>query len=423
MIQHLFKITWSRKQRNLFLLFQISIVFFVLTFFFTILVNMYQDYWKPLEFSDKASQIYSLNADNDLIGPRYIEKKDALLATAKRVKQNLLAMEEVEGISFSTNLSQPYSFSRSFPRPIFFEDQRSEGMEFSADDDFNTVIGLKMIEGTWFNMSHNSLKLRPLVISKTLADSLFKEKPAIGKTVTQKFPGGYESNYEVIGICEDYRTGEFQKANPSFFYRNDPNMAKRPSSSGELFGMNLAGGIEITVKLKSENQPANIEERLMKTAEKSIPEAEKADWKFFIKSFEKMKKKGNAEEYERTLHVFLLLTFLLLNIAIGFIGVIYYGIAKRRSEIGIRRAVGATKSKIYSIILGEALLVAILGIILGFIFTVQLWYFKVIPHGSTIFIQATLLATAVILLIIFFAAMFPAIKASNIDPAIALKDE
>ena len=47
--------------------------------------------------------------------------------------------------------------------------------------------------------------------------------------------------------------------------------------------------------------------------------------------------------------------FLIINVALGLFGVLWYNINKRRSEIGLRRAVGASGNSVSKQLVGEAL--------------------------------------------------------------------
>lgn len=423
MIKHLFKITWSRKRSNLFLMLEISIVFFVLTFFFSILSNMYKDYWKPLGFSDGIEKIYSISANypSSRRGPEQADKNQNNI---ERVKNNLLDMPETVEVSLSAR-SQPYSTNKGFGQKVKYKDHQVPSHRYWADDDFYKLVGLTMLEGKWFNMENNNHRLPPVVLTKTLADSLFKNKSAVGETVSRVVLNAKakETEFVVSGICSDYRTGEFMKSEPAFFTRNDPRGRKGPNVRPDVNGMFMWGDASIMIKLKPGQTTSDIEEKLVKMAQKSISEDQKDKWNFIVYSLEKYQRKENAQHYERTFQFFLLMGFLLLNIALGFTGIIYHSIAKRRSEIGIRRAIGATKSNIYAIILGEAILVTLFGVFLGFIFIAQLWYFKVLSFGLNIFTISVGLSMGLIFLIVLVATMFPAMQAAKIDPAIALKDE
>lgn len=421
-MKHLLKITWSRKRSNFFLLFEIGIVFFVLTFFFYILTNMYKDYWKPTGFSEDIQNIYAITASYPS-SKRRPKQQPKNMANITRVKKNLLDMPQVETVSLSAR-SQPYTAREGFGQDVNYNGKYVPAHRYWVDDDFVKIVELPMLAGEWFNMKNNNHRLPPMILTEALADSLFQGESAIGKVVTRSISrGGSEAEFVVVGICGEYRTGEFSKPQASFFTRNDPKGRRGPGVRSDVNGMFMWGDASIMVKIKPEALAFDIEEKLVRTAQKSISADQKGNWSFYIYSLQKYRRAENAKHYETTFQYFLIMAFLLINVALGFLGIIYHGITKRRSEIGIRRAIGSTKRKVYSLILSEALLVSILGIISGAIFSMQLWIFRFVFIETDIFLKAVLLSIGTILIVVILASMFPAIKGAKINAAIALKDE
>jgi putative ABC transport system permease protein len=115
----------------------------------------------------------------------------------------------------------------------------------------------------------------------------------------------------------------------------------------------------------------------------------------------------------------------LLLTAIGIYGVLAYSVAQRTNEIGIRIALGAAKSTIFRLIVGQAMfLVAIsvaVGLVGAFAATRLLnnLLYGIGASDPITFVGIVLLVTAVA----FLAAWLPARRATRIDPIIALRAE
>jgi putative ABC transport system permease protein len=115
----------------------------------------------------------------------------------------------------------------------------------------------------------------------------------------------------------------------------------------------------------------------------------------------------------------------LLMAAIGIYGLIQYSIATRVHEIGIRMAVGAPAHEIFRMIIGEGLKLSLAGLVLGL--AGALWLgratssllFGVTASDPLTFVTVSLLLTAVATA----ACYFPARRAMNIDPIVALRCE
>jgi ABC-type antimicrobial peptide transport system permease subunit len=111
--------------------------------------------------------------------------------------------------------------------------------------------------------------------------------------------------------------------------------------------------------------------------------------------------------------------------AIGIYGVMAYSVAQRTREIGIRRALGARRSHVIGLVLGQSAMSIGLGIALGVGSAAALtrylegMLFGLTPLDPATFVAVSLFFAAVATL----AAWVPARRATNVDPMIALRAE
>jgi ABC-type antimicrobial peptide transport system permease subunit len=115
----------------------------------------------------------------------------------------------------------------------------------------------------------------------------------------------------------------------------------------------------------------------------------------------------------------------LLIASVGVYGVMAYAVNQRTQEFGIRMALGAAGRDVLRMVLHQALLLSLLGAVLGTIgaFALTRWLqdmlFQVHPADPV-----TLGAAAVFLVLVAVAAsLAPARRATRIDPMIALRHE
>ncbi|MBR9990672.1 MAG: FtsX-like permease family protein, partial [Gemmatimonadetes bacterium] len=115
----------------------------------------------------------------------------------------------------------------------------------------------------------------------------------------------------------------------------------------------------------------------------------------------------------------------LLLAAIGIFGVISYGVAQRRREIGVRLAVGASRRDGLHLIVSGALRLAIGGIVLGMIAALMLArLMQSRLFGVQPFDPATFLSGSILLLIVSLtASALPAWRAARTPPASVLNTE
>ena len=115
-------------------------------------------------------------------------------------------------------------------------------------------------------------------------------------------------------------------------------------------------------------------------------------------------------------------TFLAL---IGIFGLVSYTVAQRHREIGLRVALGATYTRLASLMLRQALVPAVLGIVAG---TVGALAVSRLLAAFLFDVQATDPATFSAAIGLFFCAAFiaalvPALRSFRVDPAVALRHE
>jgi putative ABC transport system permease protein len=111
--------------------------------------------------------------------------------------------------------------------------------------------------------------------------------------------------------------------------------------------------------------------------------------------------------------------------AIGIYGVLSYSVTQRTREIGIRMALGASKTEILKLIISKGMMLTAIGIVLG----VAGAYALTRAVRSLLFGVGSLdLAIFVIVPMVFaviavFACFLPARRASQVDPLVALRSE
>jgi putative ABC transport system permease protein len=125
----------------------------------------------------------------------------------------------------------------------------------------------------------------------------------------------------------------------------------------------------------------------------------------------------------RLLGAFALLALFLA--AVGLYGVVSHSVAQRTAEIGVRMALGAERSHVLRLVIGEGLGLAVLGIALGAAAalglgrTLSALLYGVRPTEPAAFVAAAVSLAAVAV----GASGLPAWRASRVDPMTALRNQ
>jgi len=115
----------------------------------------------------------------------------------------------------------------------------------------------------------------------------------------------------------------------------------------------------------------------------------------------------------------------LILAATGLYGVIAYAVTQRTNELGVRMALGAQKSDVLKMVVGEGAQLAAIGIGVGLVVAVPLM--RIISRllfGVNAYDPLTFLGTCCVILLVALAASYlPALKAIKVDPLVALRQE
>jgi ABC-type lipoprotein release transport system permease subunit len=174
-------------------------------------------------------------------------------------------------------------------------------------------------------------------------------------------------------------------------------------------------------EIRTASKPAN----LVPTLQKIAAEADKDQPLFDIKSMEESLSDSLSFQrfFARLFGVFAFLALFLA--AVGIYGVFSYLVSRRTHEMGIRMALGASRSNVLKLIIGRGMRATVIGLVIGILASLALtrligrMLYNVKPTDPPTYIAVALILTAVALA----ACYVPARRATRVDPLTALRHE
>lgn len=396
MIRHLFTLIWNRKRANFLLIAEIFFAFVVLFVLGSLLVDNYRKYTAPLGFTYDHVWMVDLDPNGQPVG-----KQDANFT---RLIQHLRAMPGVRNVE-RTRSNTPFSFSDS-QTELEVGGKATSTDIYYVGDDMHNVLGLQLAEGRWFDRRDEAATRQPVVITPETRRVLFANGPAVGKVLHTS-----DEELLVVGVlATPFRgRGEFQEIAPAIFHRSIALVS--PTDSVNFDRPKLLIRVQPTAT-------AELEQRLNKEIT-----AVTGGWKSTVATLDEERTVRMKFALTPMVGMMLVCGFLIVNVALGLFGVLWYNINQRRAEIGLRRAIGATGSAISGQFLGEVMVVTTFGLVLGLAVAAQFPLLGVMSIRPPVYLVAMLLATVLIYVLTALCALYPSRLAAGILPAVALREE
>lgn len=111
--------------------------------------------------------------------------------------------------------------------------------------------------------------------------------------------------------------------------------------------------------------------------------------------------------------------------SVGVYGVVSYSVSQRTQEIGIRTAMGAQRGNVLRLILRQGMTMALIGSGIGIVLSLGVFRaLGTVLYGVRAFDPVTLSSVSLLLVAVAFVASYiPALRATHVDPVVALRDE
>lgn len=272
------------------------------------------------------------------------------------------------------------------------------------------TMGISLRRGRAFSASDTERAPAVAIINDTLARQYFPNEDPLGKRIQHGFDGS--PWYTIVGIIGNVKHAGLDA--PTFAEMYYPYQQVPPA---------LMSFVEntMTIVVRARTDPAAMARAVSRELQAMDPE--EAVFRVIT-----MQQLIDGSVNQPRFRMFLLGVFAAVALALagtGLYGVVSYSVSQRSNEMGIRAALGAQKSDLLKLVLGEGTRLALIGIAIGLAFSfVLVRSLQKMLYGVTAHDPATFIAIPALLLAIAVAASYiPARRATRTDPNVVLRYE
>jgi predicted permease len=290
---------------------------------------------------------------------------------------------------------------------MFHDRSRTGYAEYSAvSNGYFRVLAIPLLRGRLFDARDTMTAPHVALISESLAQEKWPHEDPLGHQLEFGNMDGDLHLLTVVGVVGDVRADNLEHAAFPTIY---VDYRQRPQATSSL-KLVMRGSGDVSSVIAAARQ-------IVRELDPEIPP-----------KFATLDQVVSGSVQGRRFNVTLLGVFagtaLLLALA-GMYGVMAYSVTRRTNEIGVRMALGASRTKILRLVLEQGLMTAAIGIAVGIVAsvavtrTISSLLFGLSAMDPVTFVGVGLLLAAVALL----ASYIPARRAAKVDPMVALRYE
>lgn len=286
----------------------------------------------------------------------------------------------------------------------------TSGALYFADQHGLMTLGLRLVAGRNFDAAEiaerNDMEGKPpaaLIVSQALASKLFPHGDALGKSIYLSSP---KQKVPIVGIVERLQQPWVSVRNQRVEYA-----MLQPYRFVEQYSYYV-------VRAKPGQLAA-----AMKSAEKRLLAINRGRINDKTRTMAETRHRAYRDDRGLAVILGIVSVALLLVTAFGIIGVTSFWVSQRRRQIGIRRAIGASRTAILRYFQMENLMIATAGAILGIVLALTLNFLMAGKFEmARLNVGSTLAAAVIVLLLGQIAVLWPALRAASISPVVAIRN-
>ena len=289
-------------------------------------------------------------------------------------------------------------------RPDLAGKARPNSLYRTATPAYFKAMGFRMLEGRGIEATDEATTLPVVVINESFAKQMWPGQSAIGKHITTSYSGSPVSR-TVVGVLREPKLDKVTGATPfAMFVPLDQHASA------------TADGVLV---VRVADNPAAVVPEARRIVGELNPQVALTR----IESMEQVVNGSLAQPIQLRFFLTLFAVLALVLGAVGVYGVVSYAVERRRSEFGVRLALGASPARVQRDVMRSGLVPVVAGIAVGLVMAVALgralsrFLYGVSPADPASFG----IAAGALLLAGVLAALVPATRAGHTNPIEALR--
>ena len=288
---------------------------------------------------------------------------------------------------------------------INVQGHRLQGNVVGATEELARIIDLQMAQGNFIARAHAYKRFA--VVGSEIGKHIMEQtkQPPVGQ---QLYLG--DQIYTIIGVLKPWRGNHF-------FYLQVNRLVIVPLESTLFLGNDININ-ELILRTKKNSNVDALQETLVNYFQKLDPNI-----KVMVQNAKAILKSMQKQQRILTLFLGLIGGIALFVGGIGIMNIMLVSVAERKREIGVRKALGATRRDIQALFLSEAVLMALVGGLLGISIGLCLTYLIswLAKWTFQFYLQPIAIGFVVSFLTGVFFGVYPAWRAAKLHPIEALR--
>ena len=275
----------------------------------------------------------------------------------------------------------------------------------AASPDYFRALGIPLVGGRFFNQQDRTEAIPVAIINEAFSRRYLRGRAPLGHRIHKEETGWLT----IVGVVGDVRQSGLTRAVMPEVY----TPYSQPESATLTQGMSLV--------VRARGEPSELVASIRRSIQEVDPNQP-------VHNVQTMQEVIYRSVSDRRLTMLLLTTFASVALFLAMIGiysVMSYVVTQNTREIGIRMALGAQGRDVLKLVVGQGLMLILLGIMLGLMASLALTrlirslLFGVAATDPLTFVYVSLFLAVVALL----ACYLPARRATRVDPMVALRYE